>query len=117
MKKGKIIKSVRKLGNFLEIDGKLYQPIYRKDRKTDEFLRFKLVKQQKESLKQIEKIAKKLAPKLNAQEVIRNALLDMPIGNINRIHKALFEQKKKPVIKQHHGCYDMEIGKEVIPIR
>ena len=111
------MKTVKKLGNLLEIDGVLYRPDFSKESKKEEMLGFKRVLCQKEYLAKVDKIAKKLAPKLDAEEVVRNSLLDMDTKKVRRVYDSLFKKKSKPKINQHHGCYEMEVGNEVIPIR
>ena len=112
-----IMKEVKKLGNMLIIDGKLYEPAWNKDAKDGEYLRFKLVKEKKKLLDKIDTIAERLSKDLNGKEVIRNALGELPHKNIDKLYDTLFIKKKKTRTRQRHGCYEMLVGGECIPLR
>ena len=105
---------IMKLGNYLEIDGNLYQFNGVQAMKDKEVMVLKPIKNHKKLLKKIEEVSKVLADKLDNAELMRTALLDMPVDSFNKVYTAI---KKKKKIRQRHGCFEMKIGKETIPIR
>lgn len=105
---------LKKLGNYLEIDGNLYQFNGVQSMKDKEVMILKPIKNHKKLLKKIEEISKVLGDKLDNAELMRTALLDMPVDSFEKVYKAI---KKKKKIKQRHGCFEMIVGNEIIPIR
>jgi len=115
----KKIKEIKKMGNFLVIDGDLYEPDCSEDKSDHEFLKFNKV-----SMKRFNKlkneIAEKLKDKLKSKDVIENALMDMSLQAMERLIKSL-NSVKKPRIRKRYGCLNLEVGtgknKTSIPIR
>ena len=109
---------VKKFGNMLIINGKIYEPSFdmSKDNKDGEYLKFKKI-DDKEYLRKVDTIARKLAPKLDSLEVMKNALGELPTKNLDKIYDSLFIKKKKTRTRQRHGCYEMLVAGETIPIR
>jgi hypothetical protein len=105
---------IKKLGNYLEINGKLYQFDRVKALKDKEEMILKPIFKPKRLLREIDEVSKILADKLDNKELMRTALLDIPIDSFKRVYKAV---KKKKRIRQRHGCFEMDIGKETIQIR
>jgi hypothetical protein len=67
--------------------------------------------------KKVGAIAKELAASLNREAVLREAIRSMSKPDILRLHKMLFESKKKykPKTRADH-CVDMKIGNFTLPI-
>lgn len=64
-----------------------------------------------------EQISKKLAPQLNAEAVIQEAVMGLLPKDVKKLYGMLFKSKKKykPKTRKHH-CVDMKIGNFVLPI-
>jgi ubiquinone biosynthesis protein Coq4 len=110
---GEIMK-VKKLGNYIELDGKLYQFASVSQLKDKEEMILNPISKPKLLLKKIDEVSNILADKLNKKELMRTALLDMPVDSFNKVYASL---KKKKKVRQRHGCFEMVVGKEIIPIR
>jgi len=111
---GKKTIEVKKIGNMLLINGEMYEPIYQGGNPKEEFIKFRKIDRRKFD-KLREAISNKLKDKLKSKDVIENALADMDLKSLERIEKHL--KAKKPKVKKRLGCYEMVVGKDIIPIR
>lgn len=105
---------VRKIGNILEIDGKYYQ-FTNKYGKQGEMIFEPIDKAKFDDL--VNRLTKRLAPVMKNEMILKDALGELPLKNLERIANAL-ERKKKPAKpRQRHGCVELAVGGETIPIR
>lgn len=108
------MKEVKKIGNILVIDGKYYQFTNKYGKKGE--MVFKPI--DKEKFEKItDSITKKLEPSLEKKDIIKDALGELPLENLEKLHDVLFKKKKKPKVRQRYGCVELVVGREVIPIR
>ena len=106
---------IKKKGNYLEINGKLYRVINSTGKEKFEDMEFEPIKTDVESL--IKKIAKKIKGALNPEEIIENALYDLSEEDIKKLYEKITKQKTKPKMKKEYGCFEMSVGGIKIPIR
>lgn len=105
---------LKKLGNYLEVNGVLYQFAGVKQMKDKETMMLEPIKKPMALLKKIDEVAELLSDKLDKKELMRTALLDMPHDSFEKVYTSL---KKKKKVRQRHGCFEMAIGDEVVRIR
>ncbi|MEK6878602.1 MAG: hypothetical protein AABY22_03290 [Nanoarchaeota archaeon] len=106
---------IKKKGNYLEINGKLYRVTESKGKINFEDMEFEPVS--KDIEKMIRAIAKKIKGAVNPEEIIENALYDLSEEQIEKIHKKLTVQRTKPKMKKRYGCFELNVGGISIPIR
>lgn len=95
--------------NIIEIDGKKYVSVSADtDRKGNATLVFREFDETKFE-KDLEEIAKKISIKVDAKEIVKQALRAIPLNDFEKIQKEL--RKSKPKIKSKKGCYYLKIGK------
>jgi len=105
---------VEKIGNFLIIDGQYYIPKRQEFGKGSQKLNFRKVPKKEFDL--VRKLAKKLAKNISAEQIMVDVLAETPQRVLHNIEKNVFKKKKVKIL-QRHGCIDMKIGDDVIPIR
>ena len=95
--------------NIIEIDGKKYTSVTtdfdRKGKSTITFREF----DEKKFEKDLEEMAKKLVPKFNAKEIVKQALRDLPLEDFEIIQEEF--EKEKPHVQSRKGCLYLKIGK------
>lgn len=109
--------TVKKIGNRLIINERLYEPIWKDEKKDSEILNFRLVKDKGKLLDKINKLAKRLSSVLDSEEVLKNALGEIETESIDKLYKSLILKGKKPKVRHRHGCLEMVVGKETLQIR
>lgn len=95
--------------NIIEIDGKKYTGVKadvdRKGRATITFREF----DEKKFEEDLEEMAKKITPKLNPKEIVKQALRDLPLDDFEKVQVEF--EKDKPQVQSRNGCYYLKIGK------
>lgn len=103
---------VKKIGNVLEIGGKYYQ-FTNKYGKHGAMI-FKEIDKEKYDVL-VDKIIEKLEPFVERKIILKDALAELPPKSLQKISDAL--EKKKPKVRQRHGCVDIVVAGEVIQLR
>lgn len=99
---------------YLIVDGEYY-----KDRSRDGKPGFKLVskKEVTKAEKMSKEIAEKLKDSLDREKVIREAIMKLPISELEVLHNTVFNEKRKVNAKtREHHCVDMKVGNFILPI-
>jgi hypothetical protein len=106
---------VKKLGNFLEIDGKWYFPKMHSKLNKGESLIFKEV--DKQSLTgNINFLIKTLMPHLDKKMILRDALREMKPFELEKIADSI-RTGRKPKIRKRYGCVELVVNGTPIMIR
>lgn len=98
-------------GGLIDINGELYEV---GGRHTKDGARVCKKVDKKEIEQLIEKLSKKLVKFVDKEEIIRQALKEVPMKTLKRIDKNLRE--KKPA-KKRPGCIMLKIGNDAVFIR
>ena len=106
---------IKKKGNYLEIEGKLYKVTSGKATEKFEEMEFEKVNSNVE--KMIKEIAQKVKGAVNPEEIVENALYDLDEKDIKSLFVKLTKQKTKPKMKKRYGCFELDVGGINIPIR
>jgi uncharacterized protein YfkK (UPF0435 family) len=106
---------IKKKGNYLEIDGKLYKVTSSKGKEKFEDMEFEPAKENIDKLVSI--IAKRLSKSISPEEILKNAMYDMEEEDIRKIYDKITKQKTKPKIKKNYGCLQLNVGGIYIPVR
>lgn len=99
---------------FYKIDGKYYVPGNRSITKKKGIATFVEV-DLKEYEKTIDELAEKVSKRTNVKKLLKQALYDLDVDQINNIGKEM--AKEKPKVRQHEGCFYISVGKEKIWLR
>lgn len=99
---------------YLIINGKYYEgttkdgkPVF-KEVKIDEI---------KDKITKAEKIADKLKTKVDVKKMLKEAVMRIPLDDIDKLYVMLFVDKKKKKVKtREHHCVDVKIGNFILPI-
>ena len=104
---------VKKEGNWLVINGEHYN--IREDDAGN--IIFKKVPKNEfdEITHLVKEIGDKLESSVSPRMILDDALADISIYELKKIHKSLFKQKKKPEVK--HGCLQIKVGKSIVQLR
>ena len=114
MKKEKTCR-IRKVGNFLEIDGEWYFPKMHSPIDSGKTLIFKKV--DKETIKgNILFLAKTLKPFIDKNMILEDALSDMKPIELHKLTETM-KTGKKPKVIRRYGCVELKVGAITIPIR
>lgn len=71
----------------------------------------------KVQLKLGEEIAEKLYDKIDAKKILLEALMRIDIKEVEKLHRMLFQDKKKYIIKtREHHCVDLKVGNFILPL-
>ena len=106
---------VKKIGNFLEIDGKWYFPILHSPKDKGKSLIFKEV--DKEKIKtNIEFLVKTLKPYIDREMILEDALSELKPYELEKLSKSL-KIGKTPKVKKRYGCVELNVDGVNIPIR
>jgi hypothetical protein len=107
--------SVKKIGNFLEIDGKWYFPKQHSPKDRGKAIIFREVDKKivEDNLKFL---VNTLKPYLDGKMVLEDAIADLKPTEITKLFDAL-KTGKKPTVKRKYGCVDMVVNGITIPIR
>jgi hypothetical protein len=112
-KKEKTFK-IRKLGNFLEIDGKWYFPKQHTKGK-GEYIIFKEV--DKNAVRgNIDFLVKTLKPYLDKGMILEDALCELKPRQLVRLTESL-KTGKRPKVRNRFGCVEMEVDGTQIDVR
>jgi len=107
--------SIKKIGNFLEIDGKWYFPKRHSPKDDGKSIIFKEV--DKKVLEENMKfLVEKLKPYIDGEMILKDALADMKPFELERLMKAL-NSGKQPKVKKKYGCVELCVNNVTIPIR
>ncbi len=94
-------------GIYYEVKSKLGRPVFEK---VD-------IKKVKEKLKKAEKIAEELKTKVDVKAILKESVMKIPLKDIDKLYKIMFESKKKFVPKTREGhCVDITVGNFIIPV-
>lgn len=106
-----------KVKNFLKIGDDYYLPDVL-DEKTGEWNFIKLTKKEVARINKMRNdIIAKAAPAVLPEQVLDDALSDLPLEELEGIHHNLFKAKRKAKPRTEPGCLELRIGKYTIPIR
>jgi len=98
---------------ILNVDGKWFKPEY-----SDTKHKWVFVEVDKPKLdEKINKIIEKLKPAINPEQILRDALFDMDLIELQKLYENLFEAKRKAKPKERPGCVEIKVGDIVVPIR
>lgn len=106
---------IKKKGNYLEIDGKLYKVTSSEGKEKFEDMEFEPIKKDIENM--IKKIASKVKEAVNPEEIVENALYDLNEKTIEELYNKLTKKKLRPKMKKNYGCFQLVVGGIAIPIR
>ncbi len=106
--KGNIHKNLK----YIEVDGKTFLADGNKE--TDKIITFREFDIGNYK-KLVEQAAEKISKKTNIKEIIKQALMDLPVSELLEVKKEL--EKPKPRIRNNSGCVSISVGKTNIPIR
>lgn len=100
--------------NMIKVGNEYYIPDA-KDGRT--FFKKIPLKEVRDRNKKAVEMAKKLAEHLNAEAVVKEAVMHLPKKDFYMLYKALFKSKKKykPRTRERH-CVDMKIGNFILPL-
>ncbi len=94
---------------FIEINGKKYAEVKTDiDRKGKAEVTFREFDDKKFE-EDLEKMAKLLAPKVDAKEIVKQALRDIPLEDFEKVQQEF--NKEKPQVQSRGGCVYLKIGK------
>lgn len=107
------IKTIKKVGNILEIDGEYYEPLTEPSK--DKIVFKKIDK--KEHDKMVKDVVDRLANYLNKKQILRDAICELPMSEIEKVQALLKSKGVKPKIRQRFGCIELHVGESIIQIR
>lgn len=105
---------VEKIFTYLKVKGVYYALAFKDGKPT-------FIKQDKKEvekvLKMVDEVAEKLGKAVNGKFVIKEAVKNMGLKEIKKLHKMLFKSKReyKPKTREGH-CVDMKIGNFILPL-
>lgn len=105
-------KEVKKIGNVLLIDGEYWQFVKEYD-ETGAMVFERIDKKKFDAI--VEKLTERLAPSVDKKEILKEALGELPMKNLERISNLLEKKKVKP--RKKYGCLELGIGQERVCIR
>ena len=112
--KEKTIK-IKKIGNFLELDGKWYFPKQHDPIDSGKSIIFKEV--DKKAVKEnIDFLVKTLKPHLDKGMILEDALGELKPRQLEKISNSI-KVGKKPKVKKRYGCVELEVNGIAVPIR
>ena len=108
---------IKKKGNYLEIEGKLYKVNQSRSSTTEKFEDMEFEPVNSNIQEMIKKIADKVKDAVNPEEIVENALYDLDEETIKKLFKKLTLKKTKPKMRKRYGCFHLNVGGIDIPIR
>jgi hypothetical protein len=105
---------IRKIGNFLEIDGNWYFP-KQHSRKDKKGMIFKQV-DKKTVEGNVKILVKTLSPYLDKGMILEDALAELKPREMMKLTESL-KTGKKPKVRSKYGCIDFIVNGVEVPIR
>lgn len=108
------IKTVKRLGNVLILNGEYYEPVSKHEASGQ--MVFKKINKN-EYDKVMKSVVDRLANYLNKKQILRDALSELPLAKLESFEALLKEKKINPKIRQKSGCIELMVGDDIIQIR
>lgn len=105
---------VKKVGNYIEINGQWYFPTQRSPKDKKDIL-FKEVDKEKIKMN-LDFLLGKLEGYVDKRMLLEDALAELKPKELEKLCKAL-EGDKKPKVKHYYGCVIMNVGGVEIQLR
>jgi hypothetical protein len=106
---------IRKVGNFLEIDGKWYFPKQHSPKDDGKAIIFRKV-DKKLIEEKLGFIVEKLKPYLDKKMILSDALGELRPAELTKLSESL-RVGVKPKVRKYYGCVEMQVNGVSIPIR